>query len=176
MKALPCFLLLALSLQFCSTKKTETTEVAADTVAVDSTLATTPASPQLAFSPFDGFTADANLALPDTVNYFLLTNQDDLTARFGTTASASGNPDFLINYVIGVACKPSTALTIITLDKVETGESTINVYLSIQRGEQQNTASKAARVFAIERRDGFPVMQFFVNGRKDKALVLVEAQ
>jgi hypothetical protein len=176
MKALPYLLLLALSLQFCSTKKTETTEVASDTVTVDSTLATTPASPQLAFSPFDGFTVDTKLALPDSVNYFLLANQDDLASRFGTTSAATGNPDFLINYVIGVACKPSTTLTTIVLDKVETGESTINVYLTIQRGEQQKTSAKAAGVFAIERRDGFPVMQFFVNGRKDKAIVLVEAQ
>jgi len=176
MKTLPCLLLLTMLLQFCSTKKAETTETPIDTVAVDSTLATTPAWPQLAFSAFDGFTADRKLDLPDTINYFLIANQDDLNSKFGTTTASTGNPDFLINYVIAVASKLNTGLTTIVMDKVETGESTIDVYLSIQQGEQQAAATKASRVFAIERRDGFPVMQFFVNGKKDKAIVLVEAQ
>jgi hypothetical protein len=156
----------------CTPRKTETTTAPpADSVAIDSVVATTPAPALLAYAPMDGFTAAKGLQTPDSVNYYLLNNQDDLQKSFASTGAAS--PDFIINYVIGVACQPTTRATTITLDKVVTAESSIDVYLNITRGESGKPSSKPAQLFAIEKREGYPVMQFYVNGKKDKALVLV---
>lgn len=156
----------------CTPRKTETTtEPTADSVAIDSVLATTPAPALLAYAPVEGFTSAKGLQTPDSVNYYLLNNQDDLLKSFASTGAAY--PDFIINYVIGVACQATPRSTTITLDKVVTSESTIDVYLNITRGEVAKSSIKPAQLFAIEKREGYPVMQFYVNGKKDKALVLV---
>lgn len=156
----------------CTPRKTETTTVPpADSVAIDSVLATTPAPALLAYAPIDGFTAAKGLQTPDSVNYYLLNNQDDLQKSFAPTGAAT--PDFIINYVIGIACQPTTRATSITLEKVLTADSSIDVYLNITHGEAGKSSTKPAQLFAIEKREGYPVMQFYVNGKKDKALVLV---
>jgi hypothetical protein len=156
----------------CTPRKTETTTVPADStdLVIDTVLATTPAPALLAYAPIDGFTAVKGLQTPDSVNYYLLNNSGDLQQSFAS--SGSPTPDFIINYVIGVACQPTTRATTIALDKVVTAESSIDVYLNISRGEP-GKSSKPAQLFAIEKREGYPVMQFYVNGKKDKALVLV---
>ena len=166
-------LLFTMTLIQCSPKKTETSQSTTDSVAVDSVLATSPAPSLLAFSPIEGFVLDNTFVLTDTINCFLVSTQQELNMKFGTSP---GNPDFLINYIVGVACKPTTELTTIVMDKVETGTETIDVYLTIQRGARQKRLSKPAQLFAIERRDGYLMMQFYVNGKKDKALLLALAE
>ena len=112
-----------------------------------------------------------NEALADSVNYYIFSSAEGMKGKFASTA-ADASPDFLINYVVGVACKPTTALTTITMDKVEIGPESIDIYLTIQYGEQQKSLTRPAHLFAIERRDGYEQMQFYVNGRKDKVLML----
>lgn len=173
MKILLSFLVLSLTFWSCSTKKTETTTAPADSVVVDSVLATTPAPAMLAYSPIEGFSANKRLELADSVNYFLLSNEEELNQRFGhdqTTAT----PDFIINYVVGVIGQPSKQTTTIAIDKVQTGDSSLDVYLTITRGENGKVQQTPSALFAIERREGYPVMQFYVNGKKDKALVVVQ--
>lgn len=155
----------------CSTKKPETAAPPADSTTIDSVLATTPAPALLAFAPVDGFAAARGLATPDSINYFLLNNQEDLEKSFSSATAPP--PDFIINYVIGVAGQPTTRTTAITLDKVVTAEYSIDVYLTLTRGESGKSSVKPVQLFAIEKREGYPVMQFYVNGKKDKALVLV---
>ena len=165
-------LLLALTLWLsCAPKKTETEAPPADSTAIDSVLATMPAPALLAFAPADGFMAAKGLKTQDSVNYFLLNNPEDLQRSFAATGGDA--PDFIINYVIGVACQPTVRATVISLDKVITAESSIDVYLNITRGATEKTSSIPVQLFAIEKREGYPVMQFYVNGKKDKALVLV---
>lgn len=168
-------LLLALSLPFlsCSTKKAETTSAPADSVVVDSVLATTPASAMLAYSPIEGFSANNKLELPDSVNYFLLSNEEELNLRFGRDQTIA-TPDFIINYVVGVVGQPSKQTATIAIDKVRTGDSSLDVYLTITRGETGKVQQTPSALFAIERREGYPVIQFYVNGKKDKALVVVQ--
>jgi hypothetical protein len=121
----------------------------------------------------DGFAVKTKKALPDSVNYFLFFNEEELNQKF--TPSKSGiAPDFLINYVVAVAMKTTTQLTLIGLDSVSVANGSIDVYLHIQRGEQLNTPIIPSSVFAIERRDGYSTMQFFVDGKMDKGLVLVQ--
>ncbi len=155
----------------CSPKKQEKATSPIDTVAVDTVLATTPAAPLLAFDALSGFTVKKGLETPDSVNYQLISSQEalDLVITLDKNAPA---PDYIINYVLAVACKPTPRSTTITLEKVETGESSINVFLNITRGATGSVTTPAA-IFAIERREGYPVMQFYVNGKKDKSLVLV---
>ncbi|MBL7851856.1 MAG: hypothetical protein JNN04_13215 [Cyclobacteriaceae bacterium] len=156
----------------CTPKKTETTAPPADSTAIDSVLATTPAPALLAFAPVDGYTAAKGLETPDSVTYSLLNSPEDLQRQFAAAGTASA-PDFIINYVIGVACQSTTRSTTITMDKVITGENTLDVYLNISRGAEGKQRMKPVQIFAIEKREGYPVMQFYVNGKKDKALVLV---
>lgn len=162
----------------CSTKKADTSSASVDSTAVDSTLATTPAPARLAFGEIAGYAVKKGADLPDSTNYFLLGNNQELDKSFSRSGKAdpSGDLDFIINYVVAVACSPTRNVTTIKIEKVLTGESTLDVYLNITRGEVGKDILRPAQVFAIERREGYPVMQFFVNGRKDKALVLVESQ
>ena len=156
----------------CSTRKAETTAPPADSTAIDSVLATTPAPALLAFASIDGYTAAKGTDTPDSVNYFLLNSSDNLQNYFTASGSAA-SPDFIINYIVGVVCQPTNRPTTLTLDKVVTGENTLDVYLNLSRGTATGSAGKPAQLFAIEKREGYPVMQFYVNGKKDKALVLV---
>lgn len=156
----------------CSTRKTETAAPPADSTAIDSVLATTPAPALLAFASVDGFSAAKGAATPDSINYFLLNNSEDLVKSFAPTGNVE-HPDFIINYIIGVICQPTNRPTTLSLDKVVTGENTLDVYLNLTRGAGGGPASKPAQLFAIEKREGYPVMQFYINGKKDKALVLV---
>ncbi len=171
MKFLTFLLLPLLFVAGCGTKKTETLTTPVDSVTVDSVLATQPAAALLAFGAVDGYSAKSELELPDSVNYFLSFSEGELSERFSGGITA---PDFIINYVVAVVCQPTKLATTITLEKVVTGDSSIDVYLTITRGESGKTGVKPTQLFAIERREGYPVMQFYVNGKKDKALVLVE--
>lgn len=156
----------------CSTKKAETTSTAVDSTAVDSVLATTRANALLAYDAIPGFSANPKVAVPDSLNYFLIGSQEQLDLAFAATPGTPA-PDFIINYIVGVVGQPSAYATTIAMEKVETGESSIDVYLTVTRGEK-GKSTKPGQLFAIERREGYPVMQFYVNGKKDRALVLVQ--
>jgi hypothetical protein len=166
----------------CSPKKQETATTPVDTVGVDTVLATTPAAPLLAFDALSGFTVRKGFETPDSVNYQIISSQEALNLAF-TQDKNTPAPDFIINYVLAVACNPTPRATTITLEKVETGENSINVFLNITRGapiprdassgQATGVVATPSAIFAIERREGYPVMQFFVNGKKDKSLVLV---
>jgi len=178
MRTLLSIVVAILVLSACSTKKTETIAESTDTTAIDSVLATSPAPAMLAFGALDGFVAMQNLELPDSVNYFHLENQDQLNQRFtrGKIAGPDGAPDFIINYVVAVVTAPDTRETVIAMDKVVTNDNSIDVYINIVRSQASKPRGAAVQLFAIERREGYPVMQFYVNGKKDKGLVLVENQ
>jgi hypothetical protein len=158
----------------CTPKKTETTS-SIDSLKVDSLeLATEPAPSSLAFDPLSGYGVKNTVELADSVNFLLLTSQEDLEKNFVVDKSAVNEvikPDFVINYIIGVVCLPSQQKTIITLDKVEAAGDDINVYVNLQRGEKLSLASKPSQIFAIERRDAKNI-QFFVNGKKDKSFFM----
>ncbi|MDZ4715596.1 MAG: hypothetical protein SH819_09015 [Cytophagales bacterium] len=170
MKAHAIIFFSLLLLSNCATKKTETTS-SADSLQVDSMMTLTPPPALLASSPLDGFSLDNKLTFTDSVNYFLFSSQEELNQKFGKKKGAFA-PDFLINYVVAIACKPTTSLTTIVMDKVQTGPECIDVYLTILRGEKQKFVTKPAQVFAIEKRDGVETMHFYVNGKLDKDIAL----
>ncbi|MEJ0056806.1 MAG: hypothetical protein WDN75_14815 [Bacteroidota bacterium] len=116
----------------CSSKKAETTS-ALDSLAVDSVeRVTTPAPSSLAFDLMTGYTVKNSVVASDSVNFVLLTSQEDLEKNF-TADKSVAKPDFVINYIIGVIGMPSSLKTGISLDKVEAISDDINVYVNIQR-------------------------------------------
>jgi hypothetical protein len=168
-------LILVLATTFACTSKKKETASSVDSLAVDSvTRASTPAPSSLAFDPMAGYMAKGTVALSDSVNFLLLTSQEDLEKNF--TVDKSGvneisKPDFIINYIIGVVCMPSQLKTTISLDKVEATPDAINVYINIQPGEKLAIAVKSSQIFAIERREAANI-QFYVNGKKDKSFFM----
>ena len=175
MKKIFFFIAVVVLISACTSKKVETTQVA-DSLKVDSVMqADKPAPATLAFSLMPGYSASNKVALSDTVNFILLTSQEDLDKNFilnKTATTAIPSPDFIINYIVGVVCFPSQLATTITLDKVEIAESTINVYVNIKEGEKQSIAAKPTQIFAFEKRDGVGTIQFYVNGKMDKSFFL----
>ncbi|NOT74383.1 MAG: hypothetical protein HOP08_05595 [Cyclobacteriaceae bacterium] len=158
----------------CNGKKQEAKRIA-DSIRMDSLArATEPAISTLAFGTLPGYSAKNTVALADSVNFFLLMNQEDVDSKFTldqTNASELDKPDFVINFNIGVVCQPTQLATTITIDKVEVAAD-INVYINIEHGEKLQSTTKPAFVFAIEKRDGYQNIQFFVNGKPDKAFFL----
>ena len=148
----------------------------ADSLKVDSVvLADVPAPASLAYSLMPGYSARNTVALTDTVNFILLTNQEEIDKNFVLDKAATNvitSPDFIINHIVGIVCLPSQQATTMALDKVEVGVEAINVYVNIVRGEKQAIATKPAQLFAIEKRDGVGTIQFYVNGKIDKSFFL----
>ncbi len=159
----------------CSTKKTETTSTT-DSLSLTAEMADAPAPASLAFSPMAGFTAKNTVAMDDTVNFILLTSQEDIDKNFAFEKSATEQlvqPEFIINFMVAMVCLPTEYETTLGVEKVEVGTDAINVYMTMTRGEKHSMPTKPTLLFAIERRDGFSKMQFFVNGKPSKALMLI---
>jgi hypothetical protein len=151
----------------CNNKKTET--IAQDSIKVDTV--TKVEMPQLAFSPIENYSLKKNVPLPDSVNFMLINSQQEFDRIF--TAGANASPiDFIINYTVAIACPSSDIATSIDIEKVELGENTINVFAKITRDEKGNATSIPARAFAIEKRDGYVSMDFYLNGKMATSLML----
>ncbi|HBK87291.1 MAG TPA: hypothetical protein PKM91_03855 [Cyclobacteriaceae bacterium] len=158
----------------CSAPRQEQAETL-DSANMKTELAVTEAPPILAFSPIDGYSVTNTLGMKDSVNFVLLNSQADLDKDFvyNNGVASSANPDFVINHIVAVATLPDFRQTTIGMEKVEIANGEINVYVTVARGKKDAIPSKAAHLFAIERRDGFTTMQFWVNGVKSTALILV---
>lgn len=158
----------------CSAPKQEQTEVL-DSANMKTELAVTEAPSLLAFAPIDGYSVTNTLGMKDSVNFVLLNSQADLDKDFvyNNGIAKSASPDFVINHIVAVAALPDFRQTTISMEKVEIANGEINVYVTVSRGKKDAIPSKAAQLFAIERRDGFTTMQFWVNGLKSTALILV---
>lgn len=173
MKRILIMVMAASVLAACTSKQTDQTSPP-DSLATDSSdLAAAPASSALSFSPLAGFSVNDKVKLEDTVSYFIFANADEMGQLFTPDKNVRvAQPDFIINYIVGIAMQPTQALTTITLDKVVINDRDIDVYVNIQKGATQSAKTKPSQVFAIEKRDGYVGMQFYVNGRKDKAFIL----
>jgi hypothetical protein len=175
-KILVAVIIVIMSAAACSTSRQETAPGADSVAIIDSAVhADQPAPASLAFNLIKGYSVRNTVALQDSINFILVGNQDELDKQFiedKVVTAGMGKPDFIINYVVAAVCLPSTRVTTITLDKVEMTDTAMNVYVILKRSEQQAIASKATQIFSIERRDGVNNMQFWVNGKKEKAFFM----
>jgi hypothetical protein len=152
----------------CQNKKIET--VATDTLAVDTVAAAS--APQLAFSPLENYFLKNTATLADSVNFFIFANQSEFDDMFAAANNKINAPDFIINHHIAIALLPTQNKTTIEIEKIELGESTINVFAKIKKGEKENATFSPAQAFAIEKRDGVTGMDFYLDDRKVKSLML----
>jgi hypothetical protein len=172
MKHVFFLLIIVISLSSCRNKKLDTTEVI-DSVATDTTSQS--AAPQLAFSPLDNYFLKNTAQLPDSINFLIIANQSEFDNLFGTAKTATNEitpPDFIINHTIAITALPTNIKTTIEVEKVELGESTINVFAKVNRGEKETATSTPARIFAVEKRDGVTGMDFYLDGKMVKSLML----
>lgn len=172
MKSLFLLFITVLFISACQNKKIESNETA-DKLAID-TLSQTPVA-QLAFSPLDNYFLKNTVKLPDSINFLILSSQAEFDELFGITKTSTNQiiaPDFIINRTIAIACSPTETKTTIEIEKVEMGESTINVFAKIIKEEKESSTSTPARVFAIERREGVTGMDFYLNNQMVKSLIL----
>ncbi|HEY5824112.1 MAG TPA: hypothetical protein VIT44_07100 [Cyclobacteriaceae bacterium] len=172
MKHLFFLLIIVISLSSCSNKKLETTEVV-DSISTDTT--SLAAAVQLAFSPLDNYFLKNTAQLPDSVNFLIIANQSEFDNLF-SVAKIAGNeitpPDFIINHTIAITTSPTNIKTTIEVEKVELGESTINVFAKITKGEKESAIATPAKVYAVEKRDGVTGMDFYLDGKMVKSLML----
>jgi len=171
MKHLFFLLIVIISLSSCSNKKLETTEVV-DSVATDTTSLV---ATQLAFSPLDNYFLKNTAQLPDSINFLIIANQSEFDNLFGAAKTATNEiiaPDFIINHTIAITTLPTNIKTTIEVEKVELGESTINVFAKITQGEKESATSTWAKVYAVEKRDGVTGMDFYLDGKMVKSLIL----
>ncbi len=175
MKKLLFVALIGIAFIACNTKKTDSDTTTLDSLRIDSVIqADKPAPSTLAFSQMTGYSAKGT-DQKDTVNFVLLTSQEDLDKNFSTQKN-SGNeiskPDFIINYIIGMTCLPSQISKTIVVDKAQVDGNEISIFITMQSGEKLAVASKALHVFAVERRDGIGSIQFYVNGKKGQSFFM----
>ncbi len=175
-KLLFVFIVFILTAASCSTSNKETNSGVDSVVIIDSAVqADKPAPSALAFTALNGYSVKKSVTLHDTLNFILVRNQEELDKQFSeekTVTAGMGKPDFIINYIVAVVCQPSTRTTAISLEKVQMTDTAMNVYVITKRAEQQTISSSATQIFAIERRDGVNNMQFWVNGKKEKAFFM----
>ena len=158
----------------CQNKKigSETVQSPADT-----TTAPTPATltTPLAFDPLENYVLKSTVKPTDSVDLFIISTQEQFNNLFEALKTASDKiiqPDFIINYTVGVVCKPTDKKTTINIEKAEFGDFAMNVFVKIEHGEKENSLSTPARVFAIEKRNGISRVDFFINGQKSKSIEL----
>jgi hypothetical protein len=175
-KAFMVAIAIVLSAAACSTSRKEATSGPDSVAVIDSAVhADKPAPASLAFSTMNGYSVKNTVGLTDSINFILVGSQEELEKQFTEDkliTAGLGKPDFTINYVVAAVCLPSTRVTTISLEKAEMTDTALNVYINLKRAEQQAIASKATRLFAIERRDGVNNMQFWVNGKKEKSFFM----
>ncbi|CAN5468708.1 hypothetical protein BH09BAC3_BH09BAC3_37070 [soil metagenome] len=177
MKKLLLVLVTGITFSTCTSKKTDSaSEVdSLNALADGSELALTAAPSVLASSPLPGYTVKNSMALTDSINFILLTSTETLNENFAPEKNPGteiGQPDFAINYIIGVVCKPTEFTTNISIDNVEISGEEIAIFINMQRGSKQSNTAKASQIFSIERRDGISSIQFYVNGKKDKSFFM----
>lgn len=152
----------------CGSPQKETN--ATDSISLGAVAADQPATSHLSFDQLPGFSTNSKTNLADTLNYFLLASADDLEQTF-TAAAGTTDPDFLINYIVGIAGKETNKLKAVTTDSVRVNGSSIEVFVRLGRDEQSAT-SRPARLIAIEKRTDVISIRFFVNGIPGSEIIL----
>ncbi|MBS1543548.1 MAG: hypothetical protein JST14_07940 [Bacteroidetes bacterium] len=126
----------------------------------------------LAFGALNGYEVNKADDLKDSLNFFLLYNQQDLDHYFKKTGATADLPGFIINFTVAIIGQPTSYSTTIVMDKVELGSESINVWLTVTRGDKLNKPYRPGQVFSIERHSGYPRIQFYVNGKQGGVIEL----
>jgi len=107
----------------------------------------------------------------DSIDFFLFANEDELRAVASTTA-ASTSPDFIINYIVGIATRTGESELFVKVTSVKIMDNAIKVFAEVEHDSVNLATTPQLRVFAIERRDGIISIDFYLENRLRKSLLL----
>jgi hypothetical protein len=169
--------LLLLASAACNHTGKESTQDAADTVpSYDDTVnKPLPAAEEAEFIPLPDYSVKKNIKMPDTINYFVLSNQAQFDSLFAPQKTADNKmevPDFTRNVVVAVMYAATPVKTDIRLLKSTLNEGSLELRFSVDRGENLSFTSTPLYLISIPRVSGEKEVKFFVNDKLIKTIPL----
>ncbi len=161
----------------CNNMNNKSTEAATDSASLSSdTSGKTLVPDQAAFIPLPDYSVKKNIKMPDTINFFVLSNQAQFDSLFAPKETADVTkevPDFTRNIVVAVMYAATSAKTDIRLLKSTLNEASLELRFSVDRGENQSFSSTPLDLISIQRVSGEKEVKFFVNDQLMKTIPLL---
>ena len=165
----------------CTHMKKENGQSATDSASLyNDTLSKTP-STESAFIPLPDYSLKRNIKMPDSINYFVLSNQAQFDSLFAPNETANNKmadnkievPDFTRNIVVAVMYPATPAKTDIRLLKSTLENGSLELRFSVDRGENQSFTSTPLYLVSIPRVSGEKEVKFLVNDKLVKTSPLL---
>ncbi len=144
-------------------------EVSAGTDKTTSDLAGIPASVPVDYSTLSGYFLNNSYELKSDVNIILAVDPDQMSLAFGmakTMNNTVDKVDFGTEAVVGIALQPTDLATEMKIDKMEKVGNTLNVYLTITRGDKQTFTTKPLTLFSLPKNTGVDQVELYIEGEK----------
>jgi len=160
----------------CNNTNKDSTQAATDSVPSYDDTVNKPLPPeQAAFIPLPDYSLKKSIKMPDTINFFVLSNEaqfDSLFAPKETADTKKEVPDFTRNIVVAVMYAATPAKTDIRLLKSTLEEASLELRFSVDRGENQSFSSIPLYLISVQRVSGEKEVKFFVNDKLMKTIPL----
>lgn len=145
------------------------------------TLNEAPAPEPAAVIPLPDYTLKKNIKMPDSVNFFVLSNQAQFDSLFTPKETADNKmadnkievPDFTRSIVVAVMYASTAAKTDIRLLTSTVVEGSLELRFSVDRGENQSFTSAPLYLISVPRVSGEKEVKFFVNDKLMKTSPLL---
>lgn len=166
----------------CNNTNNEDAQAAADSAALANDTMNKPPVPEpAAFIPLPDYAVKKNIRMPDTINFFVLSNQAQFDSLFAPKETADNKmadnkietPDFTRNIVVAVMYAPTAEKTDIRLLKSTLEEASLELRFSVDRGENQSFISPPLYLISVPRVSGEKEVKFFVNEQLMKTIPLL---
>jgi len=139
---------------------------ATDSIATNPDTLTKTISAESEFIQLPDYSLKENIKMPDSINYFVLSNQAQFDSLFVPRKTADNKikfPDFTRNIVVAVMYAATPAKTDIRLLKSTLNEGSLELRFNVDRGENQSVTSTPLYLISIPRVSGEKEVKFFVN-------------
>jgi len=128
----------------------------------------------LSFGELHNLNLKPNDAQQDSISFEIFNSFHDLENRFYVSYEDKAmESNLVINRVIGIFCSHGQGASKIEVEKVELGADDINVFVNVTYENSPSLPNTLFKVYAIERRDGYKSLQFFVNNKMKKSISLL---
>ncbi len=167
-------LLLIVLVTSCNSGKEKQGESSKDLAPVVSEIPVPEATP-VDFKELSGYFLNNSYELPGELNIIEAANKDQMKLAFGTAKTMKNKidtVDFNTSAVIGVALQPTDIKTDMKIEKVEKLEETLNVYLTLDKGEKQSFTIKPVVLFSISKQVDVKNVQLYIEGVNKEILPL----
>ncbi len=122
-----------------------------------------------------GYFLKNSYELPKEVNIIEVLDKDQMKLAFGvgkTMNNKIDTVDFNANAVIGIALQPTDIKTDLKIEKVEKSGETLNVYVSLVKGEKQSFTTKPVVLFSVSKLVDVKNLELFIDGNNKDVLPL----